>query len=818
MAKANPFLALCQAAGLAGAALLLGAQSACGTLAVTKSPTTVVDVGRYKVFELELTHTATPYANPFWDVLIQASFTSPGGSQFKVEGFYYATNKWRVRFAPTIEGAWSYSLTMTNGSDSYSTTGAFTCVASAQHGWLRTHPGNNKRLICQEGTVQNTLGMNIWTWMYPFINGVTTTGATAADRWQNYFAVYAAHGCNGFRRLLGTEGQFCGPHGQVGIWYATTGRDKYDLNDPSKLMDVELGKAVDNGMGVVLALYDKPRTWANNPLNTANGGPLGNNSAMYALTNAVVTDLHKKYIRYIVNRYAVYVSVWQLFSEFTSGNGLTDQWQIEMADHIRSLDPYNHFVCNSSTAMAPTQAYQDMRTPHLYQGANGDDLMTGTDGTELARTFDTKIKSYTDPSVTAKLPSLFTEFGTGIHLPNDCPDAWRVSAWAAYFCDSGILYWDDDTSLPFNSGAYTNYPRTFNGNAYLSDLTRDYFLFRQQFAAGFPQTMQKPATAPVPSGTGLRAWGLQETNLGLYAAYVDYVLDKAGYALTNTGRTLTINLPGGGYLASWFDPKTGTTVAGPSLVAGGNNVVLSVPDFAKDIALAVRPNTNVTITTTNLPGGTEKAEYFELLQAKGGGAPYTWSVVAGAFPAGMKLNPATGLVGGAPSAAGAYNVTVSVTALDASSYQQALTLVVGMADTDSDTIPDAWTTLHFGHGTGDGTDLSRASDDADGDGMSNRDEYIAGTLPLNDASHFAVDLMFIAGQPTVGFTATAAAGSGYFGRTRLFDLEQSGTLAAGSWTGVPGYTNLLGAGQPVRYSVPAGSGSRFLRVRARLTP
>ena len=54
----------------------------------------------------------------------------------------------------------------------------------------------------------------------------------------------------------------------------------------------------------------------------------------------------------------------------------------------------------------------------------------------------------------------------------------------------------------------------------------------------------------------------------------------------------------------------------------------------------------------------------------------------------------------------------------------------GDPDSDGDGIPDSWMLQIFGHATGLASDLSRAQDDADGDGMTNLQEYLAGTDPL----------------------------------------------------------------------------------------
>jgi hypothetical protein len=56
--------------------------------------------------------------------------------------------------------------------------------------------------------------------------------------------------------------------------------------------------------------------------------------------------------------------------------------------------------------------------------------------------------------------------------------------------------------------------------------------------------------------------------------------------------------------------------------------------------------------------------------------------------------------------------------------------VYGFTDTDNDGIPDAWMVKYFGHPTGQASDKSLATDDPDGDGLTNLQEYQAGTNPV----------------------------------------------------------------------------------------
>jgi hypothetical protein len=59
-------------------------------------------------------------------------------------------------------------------------------------------------------------------------------------------------------------------------------------------------------------------------------------------------------------------------------------------------------------------------------------------------------------------------------------------------------------------------------------------------------------------------------------------------------------------------------------------------------------------------------------------------------------------------------------------------------DGDCDGIPNSWMLQYFGHPTGQASDHSRAADDADGDGLANLQEYLAGTDPTNSTSAFRI--------------------------------------------------------------------------------
>lgn len=67
------------------------------------------------------------------------------------------------------------------------------------------------------------------------------------------------------------------------------------------------------------------------------------------------------------------------------------------------------------------------------------------------------------------------------------------------------------------------------------------------------------------------------------------------------------------------------------------------------------------ITTTALANGSVGAAYSQTLTATGGQTPYAWSIPAASMPPGLKLNTATGVISGTPTATGFYSLEATAT-------------------------------------------------------------------------------------------------------------------------------------------------------------
>jgi hypothetical protein len=118
--------------------------------------------------------------------------------------------------------------------------------------------------------------------------------------------------------------------------------------------------------------------------------------------------------------------------------------------------------------------------------------------------------------------------------------------------------------------------------------------------------------------------------------------------------------------------------AGSNVTAGGTSEPYVV---SEQIPLS--------ISTTSLPGMTSGAAYQTKLTAAGAWGAYSWSVSSGSLPAGLSLNPQSGVISGTPTAAGTANFTVKAigTGVPAQTATQALSAAVAASGTTTTPAP-----------------------------------------------------------------------------------------------------------------------------------
>ncbi|MGA1578595.1 MAG: putative Ig domain-containing protein, partial [Steroidobacteraceae bacterium] len=123
------------------------------------------------------------------------------------------------------------------------------------------------------------------------------------------------------------------------------------------------------------------------------------------------------------------------------------------------------------------------------------------------------------------------------------------------------------------------------------------------------------------------------------------------------------------------------TLSGTPTTEGAYSFTITATDSAGNsgsqaYSLQIGAALVITITPATLPDGESGEAYSEQLSADGGVAPYTYSVSAGALPAGLTLNGSTGVISGTPTVFGDFSFTVTATDADGRVGSQAYTLTI----------------------------------------------------------------------------------------------------------------------------------------------
>jgi hypothetical protein len=125
--------------------------------------------------------------------------------------------------------------------------------------------------------------------------------------------------------------------------------------------------------------------------------------------------------------------------------------------------------------------------------------------------------------------------------------------------------------------------------------------------------------------------------------------------------------PGSSPLPVGLSLNPSGVISGVATTAGTTTITVRVTDSVgetatKELILTISPvGAPVSITSLSpLPAGTVGTPYSTTLAASGGTTALSWSVVSGALPVGVTLNPSTGQLSGTPTTPGASTFTIRV--------------------------------------------------------------------------------------------------------------------------------------------------------------
>ena len=487
------------------------------------------EVQCYRIAEIGLSSERS-YENPYRDVTVAVAFSGPQGQVIAREAFWCGEHLWKIRFALTAVGKWTWRTTCsdTTSAQLHGQSGALQCVPYAgdnpvyRHGFLRV--SDNRRHFCHaDGTPFFWLGDTHWqmpdTERLDACNHPEHAGGAcphggqfqhlAADRRQRGFTVYQTY------PSAGSAHWWCEPFARI---------------DPARfnaVFDAQMDYLAEHGFIIALGC-----------------GHFADS------TRIPEADLCR-FARYLVARYGAHPVVWITCQEMNAPeNNRIDVWQA-VARAIAEADGYGH----------PHSAHQwvvDVATRSLGQAAWHDWFALQGGHRNSGLTPQARYQGYYDFRPTR--PMLETE---AMYERVDCggvnsTDDARRSAWKALLCGSpgytyggaGIwaLKWDaqDLRWKDYNHAIGSWYEGMALPGAAQMTVLKEFFL-----------GLDWPALTPRFQDSGWSQWRdaercvLATVGNRLYLAYC------YGDAAQGTLRRLD---PAVVYQARWFDPRKGEYV------------------------------------------------------------------------------------------------------------------------------------------------------------------------------------------------------------------------------------------------------------------
>ncbi|MEU7836993.1 DUF4038 domain-containing protein [Nonomuraea sp. NPDC049129] len=308
---------------------------------------------------------AREHVNPYRDLDVQVVFTGPGDVQVRRPAFWDGGRTWRVRFAPTAPGRWSYRTTCGDTSDHglHHRTGELECRLEEtdrpiyRHGFLRRGP-DGRFLAHADGTPFFWLGDTHWQLMCERWDEANKPGwssqfrDTVDLRVRQGFTVYQTN-------LMVTDKADSDWAGTASYWLEGREFEDIDVDYFKTAVDLRLAYIAERGLVNALGL------------------------GWYSVIDRHLEGV-QRFARYVVARYGSYPVVWTLGGEVAGyepelRQDRIDAWR-EVALTIRAADGYRHPITAHATAERPIVPYyqdEDWLDLTLNQHAHGDfDLST----------------------------------------------------------------------------------------------------------------------------------------------------------------------------------------------------------------------------------------------------------------------------------------------------------------------------------------------------------------------------------------------------------------------------------------------------------
>ncbi|MDA1276159.1 MAG: DUF4038 domain-containing protein [Verrucomicrobia bacterium] len=286
-----------------------------------------VDVPRWQPHDFDFTAKAK-VENPFM-VPFSATAKGPGGVELQVPGFFDGSGTWKIRVAPTVEGAWSL-VTKSDVKELDGKTAAFSCVTNPNpnvHGVLRVDKASPHHFVFDDGTRFFLQGYE-YDWLWALDMGKTRVPTVKqsldllVEQGFNYVILNSYAHDTGWRKGKNSDDDFGPP-----ALYAWEGNN--ETPDHSR-MNISYWQHYDRVMAalaergiqahMLMKVYNKAVKWPGR-----------------------ASDDEKLFFTWLVARYAAYPNViWDFSKEAHNEKDL--DYKQGLLKFVRATDPYRHLT------------------------------------------------------------------------------------------------------------------------------------------------------------------------------------------------------------------------------------------------------------------------------------------------------------------------------------------------------------------------------------------------------------------------------------------------------------------------------------------
>jgi hypothetical protein len=391
------------------------------------------------------------HPNPFFDVIVDATFTSPSGQDITVPAFYDGTDEkgspiWRVRFNPDEVGTWAYRTVSRPTDPALDQTGSFEVTPHETRGFLKATPGEAWGFQFESGEPAFLLGDTTYN-----LFGMAHCDGDV----EGFLRRRADQGFNLFRVRLQVS-PFHGPQGysawqtrRTWPWGGSEQAPQFDRFNLDYFRTVDrvmrLAEELELGFEMIMEAWGFEFPF--------------NNRTVFN------TEWEQLWMRYLIARYDAFNAVyfWDPMNEYEyypNGdwryNPIADRWAIRTARWIKDTAQHGHVVAIHNGPRMPPFAQRFAIDPEaidaiMFQEWGTRDQEKGWLAAGIETQIQQSLKGWSGAAI-------FAEYGyeRNPDLPLNIPshefcdeEHTRRGAWRGAFCALNVIHGFENAWGPF---------------------------------------------------------------------------------------------------------------------------------------------------------------------------------------------------------------------------------------------------------------------------------------------------------------------------------------------------------------------------------